>query len=237
MVKFETKVIDVVKRTSSIKSFRFERPEDVDFNPGQFFLFTIKIDGVGVSKHFSFSNSPTEKKYIEFTKRITKSQFSKALDKLKKGDPASVKMPFGSFTFMGEHKKIAFLSGGIGITPIRSICKFVIDKALKTDIVLLYSNRAQDSIAFKEDFDDFQAANKNIRAIHTLTSQDVDKNTWQGEIGYIDDKMIKKYIPDFKDRVFYICGPTPMVTSMVNLLKDPLGVEENNIRHENFTGY
>ena len=99
--EFETEVIDVIRRAPNVKSFRFSIPEDteIDFKAGQFFVVTIKINGEDAFKHFSFSNSPYEKEYIEFTKRITESVFSQALDRLKKGDWAKLKLPFGFFTF------------------------------------------------------------------------------------------------------------------------------------------
>jgi len=237
VIAFETKVIDVIKRAPGVKSFRLEREAKANFKPGQFFFFTIKIEGAERTKHFSFSNSPTEKEYIEFTKRITKSPFSKALDELKAGDWAKIKMPLGSFTFVGEYEKIAFLSGGIGITPIRSMSKFVTDKALPTDIVLLYGNRTEKDIIFRDDFDGMAKQNNAFRVIYTLTSPDIDKNAWQARTGRVDDNMIKEEIPDYKERVFYICGPPGMVASLVNILKDKLKLDESRIKTENFTGY
>jgi len=237
MIKLETKVLDIIQRTHNVKSFRFRIKEDVDFKPGQFFFVTIKIDGTERTKHFSFSNSPTEKGYIEFTKRITDSEFSQVLERLKIGDWARLKMPYGSFTFGGEYKKITFLSGGIGITPIRSICKFVTDMRLSTDTVLIYGNNTEEDIIFRKDLDDMQAVNKNLRIVYTLTSPDIDRKTWQGRIGYIDDKMIKEEISDFNERTFYICGPPRMVESLINVLRNKLGVQQDKIRIENFVGY
>ncbi|NQU94643.1 MAG: FAD-dependent oxidoreductase [Candidatus Omnitrophica bacterium] len=236
MVEFETRVIDVIERTNTVKSFRFGEKPGEGFKPGQFFTLTIKVGNEDKAKHFSFSNSPTETGYIEFTKRITESEFSKALDKLKTGDIAKIKMPLGKFTFEGECEKIAFLSGGIGITPIRSMCKFVIDKKLKTDIVLLYSNRTEDNIIFEKDFEDM-AGRGNLRVVHTLTSPDIDKKIWKGRTGYITDAMIKEEIPDYKERIFYICGPPNMVGAMVSVLKDKLALGNDKIRIENFAGY
>ena len=237
MIEFDTQVLDIIPRTHDVKSFRFRIKEDVDFKPGQFFFVTIKIDGAERTKHFSFSNSPTEKGYVEFTKRITESRFSRALDRLNIGDWAKLKMPYGSFTFEGEYEKISFLSGGIGITPIRSICKYIADKALPTDIVLLYGNHKEEDIIFRQDLDSVQEAKKNIRIVYTLTSPDVDKQVWQGRTGYIDDKMINQQIRDYNERVFYICGPPKMVGSLTNTLRDKLSVQENKIKTENFTGY
>jgi len=237
MVQFETNLLEVIPRTHNVKSFRFEVEKDVDFKPGQYFFVSIKIDGVEKTKHFSFSNSPTEKEYVEFTKRITDSDFSKALDRLRVGDWARLKMAYGHFTFEGEYERIAFLSGGIGITPIRSICKFATDMGLPTDIILVYGNSTEEDIIFRKDLDGMQAVNKNFRIVYTLTSQDIEQEAWQGRIGYIDDRMIKEEISDFKERVFYICGPPQMVESLTDILKNRLAVRENRIRTENFFGY
>ena len=237
MAEFETEVSDIIRRTRNVKSFRFGIKEEVNFKPGQFFFVTIKIEGMERTKHFSFSNSPTEKGYVEFTKRITESPFSKTLDRLKAGDWAKLRMPYGSFTFEGEYEKIAFLSGGIGITPIRSICKFVTDKGLPTDIVLLYGNNKEEDIIFRQDLDGMRSVNKNIRLVYTLTSPDVDQQLWQGRTGYVDDKMIKEEISDFNERTFYICGPPGMVESLINILKNRLSIPEDKIKIENFAGY
>ncbi|NIM03528.1 xylene monooxygenase [bacterium] len=237
MIDFETEVLDIIQRTYNVKSFRFRTEGGVDFKPGQFFFVTIKIDGVEKTKHFSFSNSPTEKGYVEFTKRITDSEFSQALERLKVRDWARLKMPYGSFTFGGEYEKIVFLSGGIGITPIRSICKFATDSMLPTDMVLLYGNNREEDIIFRQDLDNMKSVNKNLRIVYTLTSADIDRKIWKGKTGYIDDTMIKEEIPDYTERIFYICGPPRMVESLIDILKNRLGIEENRIKRENFVGY
>ncbi len=233
-ITFETETIDVIQRTHDVKSFRFKTEESVNFKPGQFFFVTIKIDGEEKTKHFSFSNSPTEKNYLEFTKRITDSDYSKALDKLKVGDWAKLKMPLGKFTFEGEYPRIAFLSGGIGITPIRSICRFATDKKLSIDIVLLYGNKSDEDIVFKNDFTEIQKLNKNLRVIYTL---DTAPERWEGKTGHITDEMIREEIKDLNDRVFYICGPPKMVEMLRGILKDKLSVAADKIKIENFSGY
>jgi ferredoxin-NADP reductase len=237
LVQFETEVLEIVQRTENVKSFRFKIKDNLDFKPGQFFFVTLKIGQGERTKHFSFSNSPTEKAYIEFTKRITESEYSKALERLKIGDWAKLKMPLGSFTFSGEYEKIAFLSGGIGITPIRSICKFATDKGLSTDIVLLYGNNKEEDIIFRQDLDQMASTNKNMRVVYTLTSPDIDKENWPGRTGYIDDRMIKEEIADYRERVFYLCGPPKMVETLVDILKNKLSLGEDKIKIENFVGY
>jgi len=234
--EFETKVMDIIQRTHDIKSFRFAIPEEIYFKPGQYFVLTIKINGEEATKHFSFSISPTEKGYVEFTKRITGSEFSQALNQLKMGDWARLKLPYGFFTFEGEYDKIAFLVGGIGITAVRSMCKYACDKKLPADIVLIYGNTTEKDIAFHEDFLQMEAGNKNLRVVYTLTNP-VDKHTWKGRIGIINIEMVKKEISDYAERVFYICGPPKMVDYLRSLLSDELKLDKGKIKWEHFSGY
>ncbi|MBN2518810.1 MAG: oxidoreductase [Candidatus Altiarchaeota archaeon] len=231
-MKFETEVLDIIQRTPDSKSFRFAAPKGFVYLAGQYFFVTLKINGQEKTKHFSFSTSPTEKGYIEFTKKITDSEFSKALDGLRKGDLARIMGPEGKFVYGGE-KKLAFLSGGIGITPLRSMMKYVVDGGIKTDIILLYSNKTPVDIVFKEELEDFDKK-PNIRIVNTITSPDALGAQWNGMIGRIDESVIRKEIPDFRERAFYVCGPPVMVEAMLDALKR-LNVE--NIRKENFSGY
>ena len=237
MIIFETEVIAVIDRAPGVKSFRFKTDKTLTFKPGQFFFVGIMIDGQERTKHFSFSNSPTEDGYIEFTKRLTSSDFSNALNQLKPGDQAKIKAPSGNFTFTGEYERIAFLSGGIGITPIRSICRFVYDKGISSDLVLLYGNNTEPDIIFKKDFDQMSQTNQNLKVVYTLTSTDAGKDDWQGKRGYIDKIMIQDEIPDYAVRVFYICGPPNMVSALTRLLTHDLKINSDNIVTENFTGY
>ncbi|MBI4687943.1 MAG: FAD-dependent oxidoreductase [Nitrospirae bacterium] len=234
--EFETRVINVRQMTRDIKSIRFSAPQDIDFEPGQFFVLTIKIKGEEAAKHFSISNSPAEKGYIEFAKRITSSEFSNALDLLKAGDWARIKLPYGLFTFKGEYEKIALLTGGIGITAIRSMCKFATDKRLATNIILIYANRTENDIAFKEELSEMQKENKNLKVVHVLTHP-MDEDAWKGRKGHINAEMVKEEIPDYGERTFYICGPPRMVESLKPILLNDLKLDKKRLRWEHFLGY
>ncbi len=234
--EFETKVIEIIQRTGDVKSFRFAVPEEINFKPGQFFVLTIKIRDQEATKHFSFSNSPTEKGYVEFTKRITNSEFSQALDKLRVGDWARLKLPYGLFTFEGEYEKIAFIIGGIGITAVRSMCKYVCDEKLPTDIILVYANRTENDIAFHDDFLQMEAENKKLKIVYT-TNNPIDKDAWKGRIGTINSEMVKEAIPDYADRIFYICGPPKMVDYLRSILSNELKLDRGKIKWEHFLGY
>ncbi|MFH1877818.1 MAG: FAD-dependent oxidoreductase [Candidatus Omnitrophota bacterium] len=236
-MEFTTELTEVISRTRSVKSFRFRRPPEAGFKPGQYFFLTIDAGGKDAVKPFSFSSSPLEKKYIEFTKRITDSPFSKRLDTLEAGYKAKIKMPFGQFTYEGEYEKAAFLAGGIGITPLRSICGYVMDMKIPADIILFYGNRDMKEIIFKDDFDKMTEVNPLLKVVYTLTGQQAENGGGSCRTGRIDKGSIKREIPDYAERVFYVCGPPEMVKCLICVLKDELSLPENNIKQEFFAGY
>jgi ferredoxin-NADP reductase len=233
-MKVETYVKDIIPRTHNVTSFRFPRPAELNYKPGQFFFVTIKAqDGKELSKHFSLSSSPTEKTHIEFTKKLSDSDFSAALRGLKKGDWARIDAPYGKFTFEGEYEKIGLLGGGIGITPFIGICKYCMDMRLETKITLLYGNRTEDDIAFRKELEAMQDQNKNLKVVFTLNEAG---SGWKGATGFITAEMIQKEIPDFKETMFYTCGPPPMVEIMGKLIEQ-LGLPKTQLKREYFTGY
>jgi ferredoxin-NADP reductase len=232
-MKFETNVKEIIPRTNNVTSFRFPRPAELNYKAGQFLFVTIKADEKELSKHFSFSSSPTEKTHIEFTKKLSDSDFSNALRGLKNGDWARIDAPYGKFTFEGEHKKIGLLGGGIGITPFMGICKYCTDMDLDTKITLLYGNRTEEDIVFRKELEALQEQNKNLKIVFTLNEAD---SEWKGATGFITADMVKKEIPDYKDTMFYTCGPPAMVEVMEKLI-DQLGLPKTQLKREYFTGY
>jgi ferredoxin-NADP reductase len=232
-MKFETYVKEIIPRTYNVTSFRFPRPADLNYKAGQFFFVTLKADGKELSKHFSFSSSPTEKRHIEFTKKLSDSDFSTTLKALKEGDWARIDAPYGKFTFEGEHEKIGLLGGGIGITPFISICKYCTGMRVDTKVTLLYGNRTEEDIAFRKELEALQEQNENLKVVFTLNEA---SGGWKGATGLITAEMIKKEIPDYKETVFYTCGPPAMVEIMGKLVEQ-LGLPKTQLKREYFTGY
>ena len=182
-----------------------------------------------------------------FTTRIRDSPYKKRLSTLDKGAKVKVKGPEGHFVLHQDYSKPAvFLSGGIGVTPFRSMIKYATDKELAVKITMFDSNRNTDNIIFKKEFDGWAEINKNVKIIYTITD---DKETheesssiandWKGEYGRIDKAMILKYldINKLNNSIFYICGPPTMLKAMQTLLQDDLEIPRERIKIEEFTGY
>ncbi|MCF7874136.1 MAG: FAD-dependent oxidoreductase [Candidatus Omnitrophica bacterium] len=225
-----------IQRSASVKSFRFYSDKPIKFIPGQFGKIIFdkgNISNKKVNKYLSFSSSP-DKDYLEFTKKLSQSEFSQKLDNLTKGDEIFIQAPLGDCIFKKEYQKIAFLVGGIGITPVISIIEYIINKKLDTNVVLFYSNRTDRDIAFKERLDNWQNEFSNIKVVYTITDS---KPKNKGYIeGYIDKDLVLKNLEDFKERVFFIFGPPQMTDSMAKLCDD-LGCNPGKVKKEGFLGY
>jgi len=228
----EVKIKEVIQRTYNVKSFRVAIDNVLDFKAGQFLSVSLKPEKE-FKRYLSISSSPTEG-FIEFTKKITESEFSKLLDSLKPQDTLRIQYPFGKFTLDDPQAKIAFLSGGIGITPIRSICKYVVDKKPDTDIILVYANRSIKDIVFKEDFELMQKQYPKLKVSHVLSEP---APGFKCCLGRIDRQIIITEVPDYTQRKFYLCGPPAMVEAMKKILIEELSLPEVNIITENFQGY
>ncbi len=231
-MKFLSRVVQVIKRTKSVKSIRLEKPEHFSYLPGQWTFLIFGDESDRLMKPLSFSSSPTEG-HLEVTKKLTGLRFSELVDDLEVGDTLSLDGPYGDFSFLGEHDKVCMLSGGIGITPLLSMIKFCTDKKTSTDISLLYSNRNEDEIPFKDDLKQMQRTNLQLEVNMTITNP---SSAWRGLSGRVNGEMIKSTVPQWAERIYYVSGPQPMVESMTTLLEE-MGLDQDQIKREYFSGY
>ncbi|WP_407357295.1 ferredoxin--NADP reductase [Methanolobus sp. WCC5] len=222
-----------MKRAYNVKSFRFQRPADFDYKAGQYITVTLSTNGKKTGKPFTLSSSPTEKDHIEFTKKLTGHEFSNMLDAMVTGDTATIRGAFGKMTFEGEYEKIALLSGGIGITPMISICKYCTDMKLSTDIMLICSDKTEQDMIFVEELEEMKRHNPGLTVFNTLTRA---SENWTGCRERICENLILRELPDYAERVFYICGPPPMVEAMVEMLHN-MRIPDSRINKESLTGY
>jgi glycine betaine catabolism B len=115
-------------------------------------------------RSFSIASSPTEKDFILVSTRIRDTPFKKRLANLDKGALVKITAPLGKFVLSENYSTpVVLLSGGIGVTPFRSMIKYATDKQLPIKIVMFDSNRNQDNILYKEEFDKCVNTNKNLR--------------------------------------------------------------------------
>jgi ferredoxin-NADP reductase len=236
MQEIRARLIEMILRTPTVESFRFYPPQKLEFVPGQFSQVIFDEAGQNnkeLNKYLSFSASP-EREYIEVTKRLSASSFSERLRGLKIGDEVLFRGPLGSCTFQQSYKKIAFLIGGIGITPVVSIIEYIVDRKLDTDAHLVYSNRSEEEIAFKNELERWKGGNKNIKISYLVT--ECPPRDPACIFGRIDEGFLKKYMRDMDSRIIFIFGPPKMAEAMFNLCLE-MGCAKEKIRTEQFIGY
>ena len=238
MVPGDFKVIlaQKIQRTPTVASFRFSSAEKISFLPGQF--LKIILDGnhpenKELNKFLSFSCSPGNN-YIEVTKRLSTSLFSQRLSALQLNDQVLIQAPFGNCVFKEEYRKIAFLIGGIGITPVISIIEYIVDKSPDTDILLFYSNRTEEEIAFRRELDLWAKTGDRLKPYYTLTDSQPKDNSCS--FGRINKELLLSKIKDPQECVFFTFGPPKMVEAM-NVLCLEIGCLKENLRTESFAGY
>jgi len=232
MDKYNVKVIEIFQTTPSSVTLRMEKPGGFVFKPGQWAYFTIREGSQEASRSLSFSSSPTEP-HLEFTKRMSSSDFCEILEKVREGDYVSFSGPMGNLVYEGGLAKVTFLAGGIGITPVRSILKNAIDKKIPGEKNLIYGNLNIEEAAFSEEIRQWEEADHGLKVTHVLLDP---HEGWNGFSGFIDRTVIEASVPDLHGQIYYISGPPPMVKS-VSVHLDDLGIHEQRILTEELEGY
>jgi ferredoxin-NADP reductase len=151
------------------------------------------------------------------------------------GTKFTVSRPRGSFTLHKDITRTAvFIAGGIGIAPIRSILQHATQERLPHKLYLFYSNREADDAAFLEEFENMTVQNPNLTLIPTVTGHRT--ISWPYEKGQINREMLSRYLLGLNGPIYYIAGPSGMVTAMTDLLNSS-GVSDDDIRTEEFGDY
>lgn len=223
--RIELKFARKVREANGISSFLFSGKQGFKYAAGQYMEWTVhdnNPDLRGNRRYLTISSSPTEPE-VMFTLRIPEkmSKFKQDVERFKKGDKILASQLTGEFVLpKSEKQKLAFLAGGVGITPFRSMIKYATDFGHERDIQLLYSANNPEEFAFKEVFEE---ASK----IGVQTSYITER---------LDQDRIKELVPDFPERTFYVSGPYGFVQAMENnLLRMKVPVRQ--IKTDYFPGY
>ena len=185
------------------------------------------------SRTFSLASPPHDK--IMIAMRMRKTAFKTSLQAAALGTKFTVSRPRGSFTLHKDITRTAvFIAGGIGIAPIRSILQHAFQERLPHRLYLFYSNREVDDAAFLEEFHNMTLQNPNLTFIPTVTGHRT--IAWPYEKGHINREMLSRYLLGLNGPIYYIAGPSGMVTAMTGLLNFS-GVSDDDIRTEEFGDY
>jgi ferredoxin-NADP reductase/DMSO/TMAO reductase YedYZ heme-binding membrane subunit len=232
------RVIRIIRQTPDVQTFRFAPPDrgrlPFQHQPGQYLVISPVINGKKVNRPYTISSSPTQPDYCEITvKREEMGFVSRHLhDTLREGDTINISAPAGRFIFDGtQAKSVVLIAGGVGITPLMAIARYLTDKGWAGEIYFAYSTKTQDDIIYRRELDDLKTRFPNLHVYVTLSR--AEDTEWMGHKGRVTAEFLTKCIPELPTRLVYICGPDAMMTMTIQVLKD-LGVRAEQIKSEEF---
>ncbi len=228
------------KLADSIAEFSFIPDQPLSYLPGQYMEFTLPHDNPdarGVRRYLTLSSSPTEEQIKIGVKFYDEgSSFKAALLDIDQNSSIVASELSGDFVMPEDpEQKLLFIAGGIGITPFRSMIKYLVDTNQARDVSLLYSVKNEAEIAYRKDFD--EAKRKIGSQIYYMLSGRSAKPTMADTFkGKISLEVIEKLIPDFEERIIYISGTHRMVEELQHELHQ-MGIVHANIKTDFFPGY
>lgn len=221
-------------------AFTLQRPAGFDFKAGQSADLTLvdppETDAEGNIRTFSIASAPSQSDLM-FATRLRDTAFKRTLRKMTPGTSLKLDGPMGSFNLHKNAAKPAvFLAGGIGITPFLSMIREAACQKDPHQIYLFYSNRRPEDAAFMAELEASPKQNPSFHLIATMAEMGKSKQSWSGESGFIDAAMLKRHVPELNGPIYYSAGPPAMVAAMKEMLVKA-GVDEDDIRAEDFPGY
>lgn len=219
--------------------FVFSSPRKFNFKPGQYLEWTFghqQTDSRGNRRYFTIASAPGGKTISIGLKFYPEpSSFKKELLAMKPGDTIVASQLAGDFVLpKKKEQKLILIAGGIGITPFHSMIAYLLNRSERRPITLFYSCKTSADFAYTRDFDEAEVK-LGIKTIYTITDKQSAPTDWNGETGYVTEAMIRKYAPDYSERIFYLSGPHVMVTAFEQTLQQ-MGVPRNHIKKDFFPG-
>ncbi len=221
-------------------AFRLSKPPGFEFKPGQSADLTLlnppETDAEGNIRTFSIASAPSENE-LTFATRLRDTAFKRTLRNMPPGTKIKLDGPMGSFNLHKNASKPAvLLAGGIGITPFLSMIREAARQKDAHQIYLFYSNRRPEDAAFMDELAATPKQNPNFHLIATMAEIEKSKQSWSGERGFIDAAMLKRHLAELSGPIYYAAGPPAMVAAMKDMLVKA-GVDEDDVRAEDFQGY
>ena len=227
-------VTDVLALNHNVVNLKLEpvKKKLFEYLPGQFAFLRLFRKGLKTEEHpFTISSSPDKRDYISFTIKNS-GDYTSTIGLTKIGDKAAVEGPLGRFSFMvypqAEH--IVFIAGGIGITPLLSMLRYIAQNDNQKQVTLIWANRTVKDTFLPEEFEDITKVMPNLK-IHYIMSQQPD---YTGLKGYLNDEILKELLcPVSHGTRVFLCGP-PVMMKLVKGSLRKIGFANKQIITENF---
>ena len=239
--KGELRIAAIFQETPDVRTIRLMSADGGEFpfvyQPGQFINIQLMIDGKRINRSYTLASSPTRADACELSiKREPMGLASRFIhETFKVGDVLKVSGPSGKFTFTGDNASgVVLIAGGVGITPVMSILRYLTDRAWTGNIHFLIVAKTEQDLIFRDELRWLQSRYPNLHVCITLTRPD--SNTmWTGDRGRATAELFNRFVPNLTQLPVYLCGPNEMMDATTGLLTT-LGVPSTKIHTEAFVG-
>lgn len=219
--------------------FVFSGPS-LTFQPGQYMEWTLQhshMDARGMRRYFTIASSPTERDFrigVRFSEKG--STFKRALQAMKPGEAIVASQRDGDFTLpKNPQQPLVFVAGGIGITPFRSMIRYLLDTNDRRPVTLFAACKTSKDIVYKALFDEAQ---EKI-GMKTYYLLDAEQALPSGDVyipGRLSPDVIVQHVPNYEQCVYYLSGPQMMVQAYKKLIRG-MGIPRSHIKIDYFPGY
>jgi ferredoxin-NADP reductase len=212
----------IIEETPDVKTFVFSAGDGVlfSFEPGQFITISVEVNGQMLARCYTISSPPTRPYTLSISvKRVPGGVVSNWLhDALQPGGTLEVYGPSGVFTPSSyPAKKSLYLSAGSGVTPLMSMTRAGHDLGLNRDIVFLHSARTPADIIFRSELSQLSASANRLTVVHVCEGTGLEAD-WNGPVGRLSLELLERYVPDFREREVFTCGPAGYMQSVKEIL-------------------
>ena len=211
-------VVGLRQETETVVSVEIERPAGFRYRPGQYAMLRLETEEGPDMRPLSIASAPHDGT-LEFATRMGPSAFKRALVALQPGAAVKVSRPMGSFHFERSRPAV-MVTGGIGITPLRSMLRDVAATGHDQPIRLLYGNRRVDEIAYRHELEQLTAADSLLQITWALSRPaGFTPAVGNAHLERIDERLLRRHLEELPDAVFYLTGPAAMVTEVRAVLR------------------
>lgn len=221
------RVAEITWETAEVFTLHLEPTDSADmisFKAGQWiYLHLLNADGsMWARAAYSIISAP-EKSASRLQLGIKPAgDFTKKASKLMPDDVVAIQGPFGVFVLPPGEGPLVIFAAGIGITPFRSMISSLDAQGAEREVILFYSNKTVEDIAYFEDFDALAKKVDWFKPVFTLTRGE--PSAWPGERGRIDGEMLDRHLPSLDGYTFMVCGPKSFMET-IKLMLEERGVD------------
>lgn len=213
-MKFELPIQEIIQETHDVKTFRFVRPKELVFKPGDH--AKVSLPGKPEARPFTFSSAPNSE-FLDLTIKLH-GTFTEQLFELTIWDIVIIEGPIGEgLEFESFPEPLLLIGAGSGITPLASLIRHIQKENLSNEVVFLDANKTSKDIIFK---DELNSLPDNFKVIHVLSREESENS------GHVNEDMINKNVKDPEKYRWFICGPPAFTKSIIEIARNYVSDEK-----------